>query len=91
MHFQTLMTLTEAFAKVLRTRRVGAELTQAEVALMSGLHPNFVSRLELGKSQPTIESLGAIARALSTTAVSLVEETEALATADRRPPRPRAR
>lgn len=84
------MTLTEAFANVLKARRTAAGLTQAEVAMRSGLHANFVSRLELAKAQPTLESLGALARALETTTVSLVEETEQQATAVRRPPRPRS-
>lgn len=85
------MKLTEAFANVLRARRTAAGLTQVELAMRSGLHSNFVSRLELAKAQPTLESLGALARALETTAVSLLQETELQATAVRRPARPRPR
>ena len=85
------MKLTEAFALVLRSRRTEAGLTQAELAKGSGLHTNFVSRLELAKAQPTLESLAALARALNTTAVSLVEETENKSSALRRAPRPKLR
>jgi len=83
------MKLTESFAQVLRSRRTAAELTQVELAFRSGLHPNFISRLELAKAQPTLDSIVALARALGTTAVSLVGETEALSTAVRRSARPK--
>ena len=83
------MKLTEAFAEVLRSRRTEAGLTQVELAKGSGLHSNFVSRLELAKAQPTLESLAALARALNTTVVSLVEETEKQSSALRRSPRPK--
>jgi transcriptional regulator with XRE-family HTH domain len=85
------MKLTEAFALVLRSRRTQAGLTQAELATGSGLHAQFVSRLELAKAQPTLESVAALARGLNTTAVSLVEETEKMSSALRRAPRPKAR
>jgi transcriptional regulator with XRE-family HTH domain len=83
------MKVTEAFATVLRNRRTDAGLTQAELALRSGLHTNFISRLELGKTQPTLESLIALARAMEVGAADLVRDTESLTTATRRAPRPK--
>jgi len=85
---RTSMKVLEAFSSVLRKKRVTAGLTQAELAVVSGLHLNFIGRMEGGKAQPTLESLFALARALDCFPQSLVEDTLELTTSKRRAPRP---
>ncbi len=66
----------------LRARRVGLNLTLAEVADRAGLSLPYVSNLERGRGNPTLEVMQALARALETTMTSLVgdqETTEPLA------------
>jgi transcriptional regulator with XRE-family HTH domain len=48
----------------LRARRVELGRTLAEVAEQSGLSLPYVSNLERGRGNPTLEALGALARAL---------------------------
>lgn len=65
-------------------------MTQAELAAVSGLHVNFVGRLERASAQPTLESLFALGRALGCPPELLVEKTARLGTTYRRAPRPDA-
>src|SRR6218665_2596243 len=82
------MKVGDAFASVLRGMRLEAEMTQAELAAASGLHVNFVGRLERASAQPTLETLFAIGRALGCPPELLVEKTARLGTTYRRAPRP---
>ena len=84
------MKVGEAFAIVLRERRLAANMTQAELATHSGLHLNFVGRLEGAKAQPTLESLFALARALDCSPQMLIEATVKLTSPKRLAPRPDA-
>jgi len=83
------MNLLESFAQVLKGCRTKLGLTQKDVALRSGLHVNFISRMELAKAQPTLDSLFAIARALEEEPENLVVATKALTKPQRRLPRPK--
>jgi transcriptional regulator with XRE-family HTH domain len=56
----------------LRARRVELGLTLAEVAEKSRLSLPYVSNLERGRGNPTLEALGALARALDVPLASLV-------------------
>lgn len=55
---------SETIGQRLRARRVELGRTLAEVAEQSGLSLPYVSNLERGRGNPTLEALGAIARAL---------------------------
>ena len=61
----------------LRARRVALGLTLAEVAERAELSLPYVSNLERGRGNPTIEALRAIAAALETGTSSLLDEAEA--------------
>ena len=52
------------FGKVLKTRRHGCGLTQAQLAAESLLHVNQISRLERGVAEPTLENLFQLATAM---------------------------
>jgi len=56
--------LRRQFAKRLKTLRVEKQLTQEELAKMTGLSTSFISSLERGVDAPSFESLESIAKAL---------------------------
>jgi len=64
------------FGATLRRLRVGAGLSQEDLALEAGIQRNFVSLIELGRNQPTITTVCKLARALGLKASELIAETE---------------
>lgn len=52
--------------------REGLGLTQEEVAHLAEVDVSYLSRLERGKANPSIELLDKLARALKTTAAALL-------------------
>lgn len=55
-------------------RRLG--LSQEELAFQSGLHRTSISHIERGVKSPTVDTLGKIATALTTTPSQLLAEAE---------------
>ncbi len=66
-----------------RHLRIKLDLTQLELAKKSGVTPETISRLERGKSQGAVASLGAIARALGTTVDSLIGKAPVVGKSER--------
>lgn len=66
------------FGEVLARYRVGAGISQEELALRADIDRTFVSRLERGIRQPTITTLFALAEALGVNAADLVREVESI-------------
>ncbi len=60
----------------LRARRVGLGLTLAAVAERAGLSLQYVSNLERGRGNPTLEALTVLAEALEVTLSDLLTEGE---------------
>lgn len=60
-----------------RARRTALGLTQDELARRSGFNSNTISRIELGKNDPLMPTLGAIAKALGCSLFDLTGEHEA--------------
>ncbi len=60
----------------IRARRVALGLTLAAVAERAGLSLPYVSNLERGRGNPTLDALTAIAGALETTTADLLSEAE---------------
>ncbi len=58
------MSIREAVGRNFASLRKAAGLTQEEVAERSGLSQQYISDLERGKRNPTVESLVALARAM---------------------------
>jgi transcriptional regulator with XRE-family HTH domain len=69
--------LIDAFARVLRRRRLAAGLSQEELAHRSGLSMRYVSLLESRKHQPSLDTLQGLALGLRTTIAHLIAEVEA--------------
>lgn len=66
----------ETLGTRLRARRKASGLTLAQVAEAAGLSLPYVSNLERGRGNPTIEALRAIAAALNTPVSTFLGETD---------------
>ena len=64
------------FGALLRQHRRGLGLTQAELAEAAEIHWKYVSMLERGLRQPTLDVLLRLASALGISASELVAEVE---------------
>jgi transcriptional regulator with XRE-family HTH domain len=67
-----------AFGKVLRERRKLAGLTQEQLALEADVQRNYVSLIERGVNQPTINIIFKLAVALKCQPSALIADVEAL-------------
>lgn len=63
-------------AKNLKVLRQSAGLSQEELADRAGLHRTYVSSVERGQRNVTLENIFALARALGTTPSKLVQLTD---------------
>jgi transcriptional regulator with XRE-family HTH domain len=68
-------TIHRAFGRALREYREKASLTQEALALEAGLDRTFISLLERGKRQPTLETLFKLSKVLKVSAATLVSRT----------------
>ena len=66
----------EIIAYNLRKLRRDAGLSQEEIATRSGLHVTYISSIENGKRNVSIENIFSIANALGVTACALVAEPD---------------
>ena len=66
---------SETIGQRLRARRVELGLTLAQVAEKAALSLPYVSNLERGRGNPTLEALGALARALDIPLAGLVGDS----------------
>ena len=64
------------FGAALRRMRLAAGISQEALGLESGVQRNFISLIELGQNQPTINTIAKLARALGLKASELVAEAE---------------
>jgi len=56
--------LQEAFGKAVRVRRLEMKLSQEELADLAGLHFTYVSSVERGERNISLENTGKLAKAL---------------------------
>lgn len=70
------MDLETSFGVVLKALRTRAQLTQTELAGRAGLTSVYVSKLEHGKSSPTLTSIFSLSEALGVSAHELIREVE---------------
>ena len=73
---ETVKNLEAALANVLKKLRVGAGVSQEELAFKAGLHPTYISQLERGLKNPTFKTLCKIAPAVGVGIVELVKQVE---------------
>ena len=64
------------FGAALRRIRLAAGMSQEKLALEAGVQRNFISLIETGQNQPTINTIAKISRALGMKASELVAEAE---------------
>lgn len=67
---------TETIGSRLRARRVELGLTLAQVAEQAGLSLPYISNLERGRGNPTLDALNALARALDVPLASLMGDDD---------------
>lgn len=68
--------LSQAFGVVLRERRLAAGISQEELAQTADLHPTYVSMLERGIRNPTLDVAERIANALRISLPDLIQRAE---------------
>jgi transcriptional regulator with XRE-family HTH domain len=68
--------LAKRFGRVLRAHRTALGLSQEALAHEAELTTPFISQLENGLTSPSLSTLAALAKALNTTAATLVAEAE---------------
>jgi len=68
--------LAERFGRLVRRLRVEKGYSQEEFSFRVGLHQTYVSSVERGERNVTIQTADRIARALDTTLVSMFSELE---------------
>ena len=72
-------TVAEAFGQILRDCRRKAGISQEELAGRANVDRTYVSLLERGLRQPTLDSLFRLAHALGVAPATMVSRTAALA------------
>ena len=68
--------ISKRFGIAVRARRTAARVTQEELAERAGLHPTYVSMVERGVRNPTLDVAARIAKALRVELPRLAEEAE---------------
>jgi transcriptional regulator with XRE-family HTH domain len=64
------------FGQIVRARRLERGLSQEALADEAGLHRTFISMIERGTRNPSLEVIKKLAHGLRTTASTLVDEAE---------------
>lgn len=64
--------LMHLLAKNIREKRTSLHMSQAELAERSGIGPSHISFMENARTNPTIESLEQIAKALNCSVIDLL-------------------
>ncbi len=70
------MNLDHYFAHVLQITRRDKCITQANLAIKADLDASYISELERGKSQPSLETILKLAKALEVNAAEMVDLVE---------------
>ena len=69
--------VAQQFGLIVRRRRTAMNMSQETLAAEAACHPTYVSLLERGKRNPSLDTMLRIADALNVKASDLVKETEA--------------
>lgn len=68
--------ISKHFGRVVRRRRAEAGLSQEALAEKAGLHPTYISMVERGVRNPTLDVSARIAKALKASLPSLIDEAQ---------------
>ena len=66
--------LSKLFGNAVRSRRITAGFSQEKLAEPAGLHPTYISMVERGVRNPTLDVAARIAAALNVSLPNLLEE-----------------
>lgn len=69
------MNYAKAFGLAIREARLERKLTQEQLAEVAKLHPNFISLVERGRTQPALDSIFSLAGALEKSPIELMKRT----------------
>ncbi|HLT91490.1 MAG TPA: helix-turn-helix transcriptional regulator [Woeseiaceae bacterium] len=69
-------TAAQLFGELVRKRRLSAGISQEALAAAAECHPTYISLLENGRRNPSLDTMIRLARALDCPAWKLVRETE---------------
>lgn len=72
--------LSTRFGIVIRRRRLALKLSQERFAERAGLHPTYISMVERGVRNPTLDVASSIAKALRVDVDELIRQAENLKT-----------
>ncbi|MEX2495094.1 MAG: helix-turn-helix transcriptional regulator [Woeseia sp.] len=70
-------TAAQHFGRIVRQRRLKASMSQETLAAEAMCHPTYISLVERGKRNPSLDTILKLAGALDCPAWMLVQETEA--------------
>jgi len=68
--------ISKLFGSAVRARRTADGISQEKLAERSGLHPTYISMVERGVRNPTLDAANRIARALKVSLPSLIEDAQ---------------
>ena len=68
--------ISKPFGLTIRRRRVAAGLSQERLAELAGLHPTYISMVEHGVRNPTLDAAAGIAKGLRVALPKLLEEAQ---------------
>ena len=68
-----------AFGQTIRKIRLSKEISQEEFADLCNLHRTYISDVELGKRNVSLENIGRMAKALNVNLSELFQEVENIA------------
>jgi transcriptional regulator with XRE-family HTH domain len=68
--------ISKLFGSAVRVRRTAAGISQEKLAERSGLHPTYISMVERGVRNPTLDAASRIAKALKVSLPQLIEEAQ---------------
>ena len=77
-----LPSLSKRFGTAVRFRRMAAEMSQEALAEKAALHPTYVSMVERGIRNPTLDVAARLAKALKVSLPELIEEAQQLRGSD---------
>ena len=66
--------ISKQFGAAVRDRRMAAGLSQEKLAETAGLHPTYISMVERGVRNPTLDVAARIAKALEVSLPRLIEQ-----------------
>ncbi|MEO1247790.1 MAG: helix-turn-helix transcriptional regulator [Pseudomonadota bacterium] len=69
-------TVAQQFGLIVRRRRLAAEMSQETLAAEASCHPTYISLVERGLRNPSLDTMLKLASALECPAWQLVRDTE---------------